>query len=102
MPSLRMSNQTLRLLVTNQKQAAPQRCGMNLPSRNEVEDDNQEKKEVSDHRDAMGDFVNPGHGPAKNTSLCDDHRCEQDEPLVCLGRVPIVKGEVTEAEERDK
>ncbi len=84
MPSLGMANQTLRLLVENQKQATPQRYAMNSSSRKKVVDDNEEKKEVGDHRDAMGDFVNPVHWPAKNTGLCDDHRCKEDEPLVCL------------------
>ena len=97
MPSLGMANQTLRLFVKNQKQASPQRCGMNSSSRKEVIANNQEKKEVSDHRDAMGYLVNPVHRPTKDAGLADDQSCEKNESLVCLWRVSIAKCEVGEA-----
>lgn len=97
MPNLGMANQTLRLLVENQKQASPQGCGMNFSSRGEVIDNDQQKKEVSDHRDAMGHFVNPVHRPTKNAGFADNQRREKDEALVCLWRVSITKRETSEA-----
>lgn len=97
MPNVGMANKTLRLLVKDQKQASPQSCRMNSFSRGQVIDDNQDKKEVSDHRDAMGHFVNPLLRPTKDTGFADDQSCEKDESLVCLWRVSIAKCEVDEA-----
>lgn len=102
MPNLGMANQALRLLVDNQKQASPQGCGMNLSSRKEVIANNQEKKEVSDHRDAMGYFVKPVHRPTKDAGFADNQSCEKNESLVCLWRVSIAKRDVGEACESQK
>lgn len=54
-------------------------------------DNNQEKEEVSDHRDAMRHFVNPVHRPTKDTGFADNQCREKDEALVCLWRVSIAK-----------
>lgn len=102
MPNLGMANQTLRLLVKNQKQASPQRCGMNLSSRKKVIDNNQEKEEVSDHRDAMGHFVNPVLRPTNDPGFADDQSREKDESLVCLWHVSIAQREVNQAHESQK
>ena len=92
MPKSGMANQALRLLVENQEQTSPQRRRMNSFSRGEVIEDNQEKEEVSDHRDAMGYFVNPVHRPTKDTGFAYNQCREKDESLVCLRRISMAKG----------
>ncbi len=102
MPNLGMANQTLRLLVENQKQASPQGCGMNSSSRGEVIDNNQENEEIRDHRDAMGYFVNPVHRPTKDTGFADNQCREKDEALVYLWRVSMPKRETGQDGEDQK
>ena len=97
MPGLGVAYQTLSLLVRNQKQASPERCRMKFSTRKEVIDDDQKKKEISDHRDAMGYFMNPLHRPTKDAGFANNQSREQNESLVCLWRVSIAKREVREA-----